>query len=308
MGDFKNRKSVLAGIIVVVIVLIISIIFSGSKTEYRGKEFAISSGERGSAYHKAGSALCEIIQEETEAKCVNSESEGGLKNLSNIKNKNANIGILPADVFYKNKDRLGLKQIGTLNSKALSLVYRNPTGELADIRDLAGRKVILGDIGSDTYDAAVTILEGFGIEDDVIKYSVSGFDLEERFGLVCAGEVDAIFYLEEYPYDNFYQLLSSCPSSLSLYSLSDDLIDGIISNRPYYIKMEGSFDNYEQDFSTIGIENLIVAGNDIDEKYVRDLNSLIGKNVKIIKDKDEAFENLTSADIKKTLNFEDEKG
>ena len=298
------------GVIVLIILFVVLLIsvFRGNSVNFNDREVSFITGNERGVYYSAGQALCGILEREASANnCSVVQSSGSEENVTKIRNQDAYAGIVRADVFYRNKDNL--QQVGSLHNENLMILVRNDEN-IKSLTDLAGKKIVIGEAGSNTYKISNTILGEVGIEEHVLIEEVDPEQsVGNRFGKLCGGEASAVFYFVGYPSQDVQEALGDCPNTISILSLTESTINKITTKRPYYKKSvipSSVYDGVEKDIKTVGLTAIVAVSNDIEERELNYLKKVFAENIGDIQNARTALEYVTEESFNEMLIPEDE--
>lgn len=157
------------------------------------QEIVIATGAEGGTYHALGSALARLlVDRHLVSRATVRTTEGSVSNMGLIGTGAADLALVQSDTPPHEHARL----VARLHEEALHiLVARDRVAEIRDIRDLAGRNVALGALGSGTRQVAQRVLDHFGVSVGTDFHSPP----EEAIDGVASGSIDAVFLLTAIP-------------------------------------------------------------------------------------------------------------
>ncbi len=182
--------------------------------------FRIATGSAAGTYFPVGIALALAISNPPGSRpclrggscgvpglvAVANTSEGSVANVDAVASGVVDSGLAQADVIfwayngegiYSRKPKLdGLRVIANLYPEDLHLVARRGAG-IAQVRDLAGKRVSIDKPGSGTRINAELILSAYGVRLNQLK--AMEVDPSEAVDLFIKGELDAFFLVAGYP-------------------------------------------------------------------------------------------------------------
>ncbi len=158
----------------------------------------------------------------------------------------------------KRKDKLRI--IAQLYPEDMHLVLAKGT-KLKSIADLKGKRVGIGQAGSGTQIAVLTILKEFGISrNDITPAELNNAQSAER---IADGQLDAYFYAAGTPVAAMVQLATT--KGMDLYSMTDEEIKRINKVLPYYTPSmipAGTYEGVDYDVKTVAVNGLLVTSAD----------------------------------------------
>ena len=177
--------------------------------------FKITTGSTASSYFAAGEALAALISHppgaercRAEDRCgpvgmlaVAQTSEGAVANIIAVNDEGLQSGLAPADLLNDAVNGLGefantgpasnIRAIANLYVETLHLVAAK-SSDIAELTDLANKRVSLGPVGSGSHTYARLLLETSALDKTVIKSELGLYDAADK---LISGDLDAFFYL-----------------------------------------------------------------------------------------------------------------
>lgn len=161
------------------------------------KEINLLSGPEGGMFHQKALEYQKILEQQ-KIKVNVLTSKGSVENLDRITDSKGNIDFtfiqsgLIDPIGDKAHDYSHLVSLGAIAQLPMLLFYSG--SEIQQIKQLEGKRVIIGNQGSGTQKMAIDILELNGILDKVIKIEMGGLKALEQ---LSAKKVDAVFMMGE---------------------------------------------------------------------------------------------------------------
>jgi TRAP transporter TAXI family solute receptor len=279
IGRAKKRA------LVVSILLVAGLVGCGgeqSASEREGGNLSIATGGTGGVYSVYGAGLADVISEDLgDYKATAETTSASVDNIKLIAQQDSDVAFTLADTAIdavEGKESFDEPQ----PIRALAQIYTNYTqvGTTADkgietIEDLRGKRVSVGDPGSGTEVIALRVLEAAGLDPDKdIDRSQLGVD--ESVNAVRDGSIDAFFWSGGLP-----------TGAVTDLATTDDLV--LVPNAEYAQKLRGEYgeayeedtipaDTYkglDEDVPVIGVPNLLVVHEEMDEGLAQDLTDLL---------------------------------
>lgn len=180
--------------------------------------FRIGTGGTGGTYYPVAGMVAQAISNpagtcEQGDSCgvpglvaVAQSSSGSVANVRDIVSGRIESGFVQSDVafwaytgantFATEGRQTALRAIANLYPESLHIVVRSDSG-IADVADLAGKRVALDHAGSGTLVGARLVLQAYGLSESALKVAyLKSDDAMER---VAAGELDAFFLIAGHP-------------------------------------------------------------------------------------------------------------
>lgn len=176
-------------------------------------------------YLPVGVALCRVVNQhrrETGLRCAATLSEGSVANVAALRDGTFGLAIVQSDVqaaalagtgaFAAEGPYAGLEAVTGLYPEPLTLVARADAG-VAGVEDLAGKRVWLGPEGSGTRELAERLVAALGWSDATFA-AAPAVRPEDVAQALCAGEVDAFFYVVGHPARPVQEATTTCDARL----------------------------------------------------------------------------------------------
>lgn len=156
--------------------------------------------------------------------------------------------------------------IGAIYPEMVQLVVAKDSG-ITSVKDLAGRNVSVGPMGSGHYFNALQILEmnGMSIKDIKPQY-LSNSEVIESFQ---NKQVDAFFLTAAWPHASVTDV--SLKREIDIISFTDDEIAALQAKYPFYVTETipaGTYEGVNEDKKVPAVSALLVARDDVDEDVV----------------------------------------
>ena len=259
--------------IVLVLVLAVSAVACGSKTEAgapAAKKAALTMGTGGESgtYFAVGGVLANVLNEKNpDIMNVNVVSTGGSgDNLQNMAAGVYQLATVQSDVMtYAFNGTRSFEQTGKvpnvrilagLYAETVQIVTTNP--DIKTVEDLKGKKVCVGDVNSGTYFNATDVFKAYDmdIEKDVEpifqSFGASTESLKD-------GKIDAAFLCAGAPTTSVVDLGTA--KSVYLVSIDDAHMEKLLADCPFYAKYIIGKDVYKtpEDCQTVTVKATLVA-------------------------------------------------
>lgn len=176
-------------------------------------------------YFPVGVALCRVVNQhrrETGLRCAATLSEGSVANIAALRDDRDGLAIVQSDIqaaalagagsFASDGPFTGLEAVMGLYPEPLNLVARADAG-IAGVEDLAGKRVWLGPEGSGTRSLAGQLVAALGWTDATFA-AAPAIRPEDVAQALCAGEIDAFFYVVGHPALPIQEATTNCDARL----------------------------------------------------------------------------------------------
>lgn len=190
-----------------------------------GQVVPLGTGAITGVYFPVGVALCRVVNQhrrETGLRCAATLSEGSVANIAALRDDRDGLAIVQSDVqaaalagtggFATAGPFTGLEAVMGLYPEPLNLVARADAG-IAGIEDLAGKRVWLGPEGSGTRSLAGALVAALGWTDATFA-ETPAVRPEDVAQALCAGGIDAFFYVVGHPAVPIQEATTNCDARL----------------------------------------------------------------------------------------------
>lgn len=255
-----------------------------STTLLAQEKLRIGTASLGGAYYPMGQALSSMINKHADTyEMVPIVTGGGAENPRLVDSGEVDLGIAPASLSFlavngkgPYKEALNIKAMGTLHSSILHMVTLPGSG-IEGIEDLKGKRVAIGPAGGGT----ISILRNlFTLHDMKMEDIVPSFlSYADGFSQLADGNVDASFALAGFPTSAVLQ--TGATKELQFIELSDEMMDKVTTQFPYYTNVSVPADVYgtDNDITVIGSANMLIASGEMDDERATTLLDAIYGNL-----------------------------
>ena len=192
-----------------------------------------------------------------------------------VQNGELEAGLAAADVTremylgegtFEGKPHEKLRIVANLFPEDLHLVL--PKGQkIANLGDLAGKRVGIAQAGSGTQVAVLKMLEAWGVtRDNMEEAELNNAQSAER---LADGQLDAYFYAAGWPVAAMVQLAST--KGMELHSFADEDLAKINELIPAYVPSvipAGVYEGADYDVHTPAVNALLIVSSDLSEELV----------------------------------------
>ena len=273
--------------LILALMMILSLVACGSKTDESGSLTFITGSETGT-YYTFGTVLGDTVSESTDTQVTVVSSNGSQANIEALQAGDADIAFVQSDVmaygyngthFFADTGAVTtFSTVAAMYMEQVQLVTLDPS--IKSVDDLAGKRVSIGATGSGVYYNAIDILDVYGLtEDDIIP---SFYDFTETVDALRDGKIDAGFLVAGAPTKAVTSLTET--DDAYLISLDDEHIGALIASSPYYAKNTIGAEVYgtPEDVTTVGIRAVVIASDSASEEDVYNFISAIFSNLDTI--------------------------
>jgi TRAP transporter TAXI family solute receptor len=193
-------------------------------------------------YFPVGVALCRLVNQhrrETGLRCAATLSEGSVANIAALRSEVDALAIVQSDVqaaalagegpFAATGPFDGLAAVMGLYPEPLTLVVRADAG-VAGVEDLAGKRVWLGPEGSGTRSLAGALIAALGWTEASLAPAEPDIRPEDVPRALCAGRIDAFFYVVGHPAPVVQEATTECAARLV--PITGGAIEALVAANP----------------------------------------------------------------------------
>lgn len=286
--------------LVLSIVMVLSLVACGEKeeatpdtTEPETTETApaeavdavLATGGTSGTYYAVGGVLQTVLGSKLSLLNVTVESTGASKaNVNMMSDGEAQLAILQSDVLnYAHEGTFTFAETGAETSALWVMGIYNETVQILakpginTVSDLAGKTVIVGDVGSGTEVNAWQVLGAVGLGKDDLNAQNGSF--QEGVDALKDGKVDAVFTVAGAPTTSIVDYAAT--NELNLVSLSDEELAKITAEYPFLVQdnlAAGTYSGYDKEVVCVAVQAALVADETLSEDAVYELTKAIFEN------------------------------
>ena len=311
--SFLNKNLTILLIAIIVIVLAIVALKSpqeaNTDTTVDRKEFDIGTGSYTGVYWPVGSAIAELVNNNPNNKSIKlsaSSTGGSVFNGKATLQGEMDFSIIQSDIQYqiytgegnwsKIPNHQDLRVVMDLHFETVTLVVAEDA-QIYSFKDLLGKKVNLGNIGSGQRKNAIDLFNFFGIdyENDIEAESVKAGDSAQLFQ---DGRIDAFFFTAGHPNGLVKQVFAG---NRKAKILNINVSDQFFQKFPYYKKAKISKISYKgdlnEDIHSIGVRASLCTKASMDPQIVYNICQAVINNFSKFKEKHSTLETLEINDL-----------
>ncbi len=245
--------------------------------EHPRTRLRFTSGTPGAGFYPLGEGLARGFERLVPGLDVEvRESEGSVSNVDAIQRGVADIGLAYADVAYiafvgriEGRPRFDhLRGIAVLHRTPLNVVVRRDSS-IRSIADLRGRRVATGLSGSGSALTASLLLKAFGLGPHDVR--TESLRYNEAAVRLVAGDLDALLVVGSQPLE---AVTMATQAGARILPLEGPVIEQLLRADPFFIRASiaaGAYPGHLRAVHTIGVDNLLVCRDDVNEQLVHDL-------------------------------------
>jgi hypothetical protein len=273
----------LVGIVLVMVALLPPLLEAQQK-----QLVTIASGWVTGAYYPMAGAMSRIVHTKlTNIRATVESSGASAANARLIGQKDADFAILQNDVaFYaynglydfKGKVISNMAGVFSMHPEPTQIVIAKDAG-IKSVKDLKGKRVAVGPLGSGTEINATQVLEAAGLKFEDLS-RVERLGPTEASDQLKDARIDAGFFTvgigSAVIMDPFLG------GKVTLLAVSDDIVAILRSKYPFYTKVTVpafAYKGLERDIQTVSVRAILVARSDLPESLVYDFTKVIFENL-----------------------------
>lgn len=245
------------------------------------------------ALYQLGDLITTLWTNELDYITANSyESNGGIENLNQLQQGDANVTFAVTSILYEAYHGIGdFEEKANDKLRIIAGLYYNPNHVVVSkdtnvkfLSDLKGLPFSPGAIGSTT------------VKEATQHFEVLGIDLSQYCDLVYTGFTESIELLKNNKIKGAW-IMSGIPNlavsqmtseaGAHLLSISDLTISKLQQDYPWYVKYiipAGTYENQDTDITTSAVKLALCTTTDLDEQTVYDLTKTLWEHMDALKD------------------------
>lgn len=245
----------------------------------------LTGGEAG-VYFPLGVAMADIIDSSLDNVSATGVSSGAsVSNAEQLNNGEAQLALVQNDIAFYGAEGSNMfsevldnySGVFTIYPETVQLVTFADSG-IESVADLEGKRVAIGDMGSGTEANANQIIEAHGMTVDDIDAQY--LDFADASTNLQDGNVDAAFVTAGTPTGAIQELSAS--ADVRIVSFDEDAMDSLMEEYTYYTKQDipaDAYDNFDSTASTVAVQAMLIASNDIPEDQMYEMTKAIFDNL-----------------------------
>jgi uncharacterized protein len=236
---------------------------------------SLGTGEVELVYYKVGRAICEVVNRdirERGVRCSAESTPGSQYNVEAIHSGELEFGIVQSDIAYTAYNGKGtfakrpfgdLRSVAVLYPEIVTVIARSDSG-IAQIADLAGRRINVGRQGSGTHAIWDDLQTALGWA----EAQTTEWPADEASRALCSGKIDANFLQVGHPSAAVRAQLAACPTSFV--AVNGPAVDALLAGGPYFIKrnISGQLYGLTADIPSFGSDAVLMTSARVDAKAV----------------------------------------
>ena len=260
-----------------------------------------------STFYPISATVCQLWNDNIEGmRAVATPSGGGIDNLNQAYDGEAQIGIANANLVYQAQEGIASFE-GYANDKLriFAGLYINPNqvvvtkaSGIEGLEDLIGKKISIGAAGSTTVDEASVHLGAIGKTLDDIKAEY--MDTSAAADAISNKLLDGVWIMAGTPNSAVTQIMTT--TDAKILPIPAETVEALKVNYPWYAAMEipaGTYAGQDEAVPTSGVKLTLFVTADVDEETVYQMTKVFWENWDVLTETHAA---LRKADPKQACN------
>ena len=260
-----------------------------------------------STFYPISATVCQLWNENIEGmRAVATPSGGGIDNLNQAYDGEAQIGIANANLVYQAQEGLAsFEGYANENLRIFAGLYLNPNqvvvtkdSGINGLADLAGKKMSIGAAGATTIDEAIIHLESVGLNLDAIKAEY--MDTSAAADAISNKLLDGVWVMAGTPNSAVTQIMTTTESQLM--PITAEEVAVLQKDYPWYaagVIPAGTYAGQDADVPTSAVKLTLFITADVDEETVYQMTKVFWENWDMLTETHAA---LRKADPKEACN------
>ena len=258
----------------------------------------VTTASTSGSFYPSGMAIAKLINDKVGVRASAQSSAGSVENVSILKNKEANIGIIQNNVVKaaltgtgvfegKKFDKLRVLAPLFVNTDHVIISSDSKINSLADIKD---KRWAVGAAGSGTLLSNKAILTGGGLDVDDVKAEYLG--QTEAMAALQNGIIDGANLTSGVPFSQLEQLFLSAGDRVKIYSMTPEEQNNVVKRSGWKAPMTipaNTYKNQPKDILTVSHLALIMVTTDFPDDLAFDILTAMKDNVDELKKAHGAF-------------------
>ena len=239
-----------------------------------------------STFYPISATVCQLWNDNIEGmRAVTTPSGGGIDNLNQAYDGEAQIGIANANLVYQAQEGLAsFEGFANENLRIFAGLYINPNqvvvtkaSGIEGLADLAGKKISIGAAGSTTVDEAAVHLGSSGKTLDDIKAEY--MDTSAAADAISNKLLDGVWIMAGTPNSAVTQIMTTTDSKIM--PITADEVEALKAEYPWYAACEipaGTYAGQDEAVPTSGVKLTLFITADVDEETVYQMTKVFWEN------------------------------
>lgn len=294
------------------ICIVVAVVAVAAGCKRKGTQFVnIGTGSVTGIYYPTGGAISQMINREFKQygiKATVESTSGSVYNVNAVLQGDLDFGVVQSDRQYQayhgraewadKGPQTDLRSLFSIHPESITLVASDRSGVRA-VKDLRGKRVNLGNIGSGHLQNSRDVLTAAGLtEEDLAAEHVRAL---EAPGLLQDGRIDAFFYTVGHPNSSIEEATFG-RVKVRLIPIENQVAERLLETYPYYAQSVIPHEHYpkalnDKDVPSIGVKTTFVTSAATAENVVYAITREVFENFEDFKQLHPAYKGLTRLDL-----------
>jgi len=259
-------------------------IHQGARKYYKSR-CELYTGDPLGTYYDVGRSLGKFLNRFFGPLVLTRKSSGAMANISAIENMHSQLALVQSDIAFKaftgTTDAVpsspSLRAVACLSPERVHLVVSKKSG-ITSLKNIVGKRINLGELGSGTMLNAVEVLEAAGIYHKLKKEDLFFHNPVKLLQELQAQRIDCFFMVSTDPSEFLTSVLAT--GRYRMLSLPGRLIDRLVKRYPYFTTAtisSGAYPHQQTLIATISTVMMLVTHKDCDKELIGSIVSLLGE-------------------------------
>lgn len=269
------------------------------------KALVLGTGVVTGVYFPAGGAICRLLNRgraDHGIRCLVEPSENSVQNLNALRAGDLDLAIIQSDWHFYALRGTGpfepfgpfdeLRSVFSVHTEPLTVLARADSN-IRSVKDLYGRRISLGSVGSGPHMMMEDIVRAMGWEKDAVR-AVNDLSMARQEEALCDGRVDAIAYTVGHPNGTIQSATTACDTVVV--EIAGPEIQKMLASHPYYARGQipgGLYAGNPTDVDSFGVKATLVASTRTDPDMIYQLVKATFENFEDFKRQHPVFYSLT---------------
>jgi TRAP transporter TAXI family solute receptor len=255
----------------------------------------IDGGYSTGLYYQSANAIAKIVNKRSQAlglRCTVVPSSGSVENVGEVVAGKVQFAYAQSDVQFQAWNGLGewrekgpqkeLRSVFALYPETLTLIAAEGSN-IGGIKDLKGKRVNIGVLGSGQYEVSLQALRAAGLDSDG-QITTTTYDSNEAPFFLQQEKIDAYFYVVGHPNMNVRQSTTGKMKKVRICEVVGPGIDAMLREKPYYVRTVIPMQFYPNaantgDVLTFGVDATLVTSASVPDDVVYKLTKEVFENL-----------------------------
>ena len=260
-----------------------------------------------STFYPISATVCQLWNDNIEGmRAVATPSGGGIDNLNQAYDGEAQVGIANANLVYQAQEGLAsFEGFANENLRIFAGLYLNPNqvvvtkdSGINSLEELIGKHISIGTAGSTTVDEAAIHLEILGSSLDGIKAEY--MDTSAAADAISNKQLDGVWIMAGTPNAAVTQIMTTTDSKIL--PITAETVEALKAEYPWYAQSvipAGTYAGQDEDVPTSAVKLTLFITADVDEETVYQMTKVFWENWDMLTETHAA---LKKADPKEACN------